>query len=321
MLRELAYLGDIEGNKCTICKLELRKDDIIVTCPTCSALFHEQHLVDWLTINSNCPVCGHDFSAIIKQYLVELVKRSIDSEANLKRYPIIESGKTNSLIRTLRFNPNLTSNTFKNSNTKFRIMAELVLGIILGIFFHIISIFIVIFFRFIDLYFGITIALFGFLIFQIAFWGTVGAIQNFRNYKRNPWNTLVFERENVVIRNQELESKFIIAENIQAFYLDKKFVKTKNNTQFTISLELKTIKDEMISFGTIFETAKLENGNAQFYYLESLISTFYNITPIQPQKGFDIWFNKNKKLILLISVIYIIVLSLILAFPVYNLFV
>lgn len=42
---------------CGICKLSLRDNQEIYFCPKCQNLFHEEHLIDWLLTNQNCPIC------------------------------------------------------------------------------------------------------------------------------------------------------------------------------------------------------------------------------------------------------------------------
>ena len=61
MIVELEYRGEIEGKVCAICKLTFRENDIILSCPNCQSLFHENHLLEWLEINDRCPVCEKDF--------------------------------------------------------------------------------------------------------------------------------------------------------------------------------------------------------------------------------------------------------------------
>lgn len=49
---------DFEEGNCEICKLELRKNQQIVQCPECYALFHLDHLRAWLNVYDRCPRCG-----------------------------------------------------------------------------------------------------------------------------------------------------------------------------------------------------------------------------------------------------------------------
>jgi len=42
---------------CMVCKLSFRNKDKILQCPVCEALYHEEHLLDWIRIHKNCPVC------------------------------------------------------------------------------------------------------------------------------------------------------------------------------------------------------------------------------------------------------------------------
>lgn len=58
MLKKMVFKGKISGKKCSICKLDLRKKQQIVQCSKCLALFHHDHLSNWLEKNNNCPVCN-----------------------------------------------------------------------------------------------------------------------------------------------------------------------------------------------------------------------------------------------------------------------
>lgn len=46
---------------CMICKLNICSGDIIYICPNCNSHYHEDHFLDWLKIESNCPVCDFKF--------------------------------------------------------------------------------------------------------------------------------------------------------------------------------------------------------------------------------------------------------------------
>ena len=43
--------------KCSICKLEFDSNDKVVQCPECRHFFHKEHIEDWLSEHSNCPIC------------------------------------------------------------------------------------------------------------------------------------------------------------------------------------------------------------------------------------------------------------------------
>ena len=68
MIIELEYKGETEGKVCAICKLQFGDDQKILFCPNCESLFHEEHLLNWLSLNSECPVCARDFSKEIEKY-------------------------------------------------------------------------------------------------------------------------------------------------------------------------------------------------------------------------------------------------------------
>lgn len=52
------YKGKIKNQKCSICKLELRKKQKIIQCTECLSLFHQEHLEEWLKNESACSVCN-----------------------------------------------------------------------------------------------------------------------------------------------------------------------------------------------------------------------------------------------------------------------
>ena len=42
---------------CMVCKLSFKNMDKILQCPVCESLYHKEHLLDWIRIHKNCPVC------------------------------------------------------------------------------------------------------------------------------------------------------------------------------------------------------------------------------------------------------------------------
>jgi len=53
----LIYRGTLEEQTCGICKLILTKDDLVLQCPNCYTLFHDDHLIEWLSSKQHCPIC------------------------------------------------------------------------------------------------------------------------------------------------------------------------------------------------------------------------------------------------------------------------
>ncbi len=49
-----------ERLKCSICRLTISFGEQTTKCPSCSAMFHQAHLDEWLKIKGNCPVCGQN---------------------------------------------------------------------------------------------------------------------------------------------------------------------------------------------------------------------------------------------------------------------
>jgi hypothetical protein len=53
----MIYKGTLENKLCVFCKLDVRKNQTIYSCPYCTALFHKEHLLEWLKERNSCPVC------------------------------------------------------------------------------------------------------------------------------------------------------------------------------------------------------------------------------------------------------------------------
>ena len=68
MIHGLEYKGETKGKICVICKLPFGNNQKILFCPNCESLFHEEHLVSWLSNHTNCPICARDFSKEIEKY-------------------------------------------------------------------------------------------------------------------------------------------------------------------------------------------------------------------------------------------------------------
>ncbi|MCK5047004.1 MAG: hypothetical protein KAJ76_00545 [Candidatus Heimdallarchaeota archaeon] len=53
----LKYSPDNREKKCSICLLDLKEENPVVQCTRCEKLFHQEHFMDWLIENENCPNC------------------------------------------------------------------------------------------------------------------------------------------------------------------------------------------------------------------------------------------------------------------------
>jgi hypothetical protein len=45
------------GQKCMVCKLELKDEQDIIYCPYCKGPAHISHLLEWVHMNGTCPIC------------------------------------------------------------------------------------------------------------------------------------------------------------------------------------------------------------------------------------------------------------------------
>lgn len=53
---------DPEGLNCSVCKLMIRANQTALECPKCGALFHKNHIYEWLEEHDDCPICNHKIS-------------------------------------------------------------------------------------------------------------------------------------------------------------------------------------------------------------------------------------------------------------------
>ncbi|HUT82995.1 MAG TPA: hypothetical protein VMZ29_17495 [Candidatus Bathyarchaeia archaeon] len=61
ILNPIPFTGDKEVQYCQLCNKLIKEGHIIITCPVCNAIFHYDHLFDWLRDNTHCPICKTDF--------------------------------------------------------------------------------------------------------------------------------------------------------------------------------------------------------------------------------------------------------------------
>lgn len=57
-LDSFTFTKDSEDYLCMVCKLTIRKNQLVVMCPFCQSYFHKEHFYDWLKIADDCPVCN-----------------------------------------------------------------------------------------------------------------------------------------------------------------------------------------------------------------------------------------------------------------------
>lgn len=46
---------------CMVCKRDIEINQDVHNCPNCHSYYHEEHLFQWLQVNTSCPVCGFDY--------------------------------------------------------------------------------------------------------------------------------------------------------------------------------------------------------------------------------------------------------------------
>jgi uncharacterized Zn-finger protein len=43
--------------KCMVCNLDIGKSDTVAWCPYCGNMAHKAHILEWLHVKNQCPVC------------------------------------------------------------------------------------------------------------------------------------------------------------------------------------------------------------------------------------------------------------------------
>lgn len=55
-------------NQCVICRYPIGADTDIVTCPFCQNAFHQNHLLEWLKVFNQCPICQRRLTLFSNPY-------------------------------------------------------------------------------------------------------------------------------------------------------------------------------------------------------------------------------------------------------------
>jgi predicted RNA-binding Zn-ribbon protein involved in translation (DUF1610 family) len=64
--------GSQHAEKCAVCKTEMKPYDAALQCPRCGSTFHAIHLVEYVHVHGQCPVCGeHLDESDLMQHLRE----------------------------------------------------------------------------------------------------------------------------------------------------------------------------------------------------------------------------------------------------------
>ena len=201
-------------------------------------------------------------------------------------------------------------NTYKNPTGPTSVTFFFIFGIVFSLVFMGTSYFIVLQIM-VDM--GLFMAFVGFFFFQSAFWFLVFSIRNYRQFTRNPWKELTFEQGYIKIKSTKEYIQELSPGNIQAIFIERKSHKPKYSRRyFVINLSIETVKGEIVPFGTIYRTYELDHREEHYMYLESLIRSYYDITPTTKDFDFGAWFRKNGWLLLVSSILYIIPTVLIL---------
>ena len=297
MIVELEYKGKLKGKECTICKTILSKDDTILFCPTCESLLHEEHLLDWLALKSECPVCKGDFSQIVEKYSIR----------ELYMDNVIES-VTNDKSSNIRLH-------YINSHSKQNPRRTLILYVIVGTLFGIVPITLCSFL--LDFKYVVNLAFFCFLFFIYGFHIVIDGLAYTKNNFSLSWDNFTFTVSGVIIEKLDSSIIKIWPEDIDSINLYRYYSRGKIASRaYFLNLELVTLKKEKINFGIIYGNIGQNKRDQRFYQLRSQIKTLYNIKP--NSFGFNIKKTLKRTIVILFSIIcYISILAPLLAINYY----
>lgn len=286
MISELQYNGEIEGKKCAICKLTLEKDDVILFCPECETLFHEEHLLDWLADHNDCPVCGRDFSYEIEKY--SLRNNYIDKSVDLRES---DMGPERDL-------------TFHNPKPNVNPKAAQILLIVLGLFVAFMPIGSSV--PFIDFPSVIIVLLFSYIFFLVGMAMIKRGTMITKNNVANFWETITFKERGIVIKKLDSVIVEIEPKNIQSIHIIRGSYRPEDEaTRYNIRFEIIRLGNERLHFGKVFITNE-ELARNQFYYqIREQIKNLYNIEPNLPSSSKKSW--KNYRFFIITTISYILI--------------
>ena len=60
--KNIISIQTISRTRCSVCGKGLEIFDLISTCPLCGAKAHSDHLVEWIKMRHNCPICKKELN-------------------------------------------------------------------------------------------------------------------------------------------------------------------------------------------------------------------------------------------------------------------
>lgn len=283
MISELEYIGEIKGQKCAICKLILEEDDEIVFCPECETLFHEEHLLDWLTDHNDCPVCGRDFIQEIEKYKIR-EKKVEKTGIDISRIKI-------SRKKLFLYNPETKESyiVVKGVTIFFGLIFALAPTVLISLLVPFPIVLAVMIFSYI-FYFA------GMAIFNIA-------RINYRFY----WEDITFSKKEIIICTSGSHSREVKAEEIKEIKLriTKSTDDENQNKKYHLALEINTTK-ESIQFGNVSTSKNYGDIHLLSKRIDDQVRKHYNIVPSYTSFNVSDYLLRNKKFILISGIFFVI---------------
>lgn len=289
MLEELEFTGEIKRQRCSICKLRLKKNDDVLSCPQCESLFHKEHLVRWLKEIPECPVCVHDFSDIVKKYRDVLFK---EDQASI--IPEQHESETYTL--------------FNKDPLKGRIALRIFLTIFGLIFvFGSQSFSLVLPWNF-ALQLNIVLYLFGMIGMATIYFGNKKMMMDITNQ----WAKMIFTSDNILITSETVHNLEIWEEDVTKIELYHKTSPPDEGSrrEYHVAFRIFTIKNKIYDFGYI-STAYDEFVTLGIYRtLKQKIRKYYGIIVDDPRRHLGTYMSeglaRNWKFILIATLIHLV---------------
>jgi len=294
MIPELVYKGETEGKICSICKLTFNDNETILFCSTCGSLFHEEHLISWLSNHSECPVCAKDFSKEIKKYSL----RNYYNDSN--QVEITQSA-------------NLPKIKFKYRNpepTKYPRLVHFIM-IISGISLVFLSVGVLP--LLIPFPLVLPFSLFNYILYFIGLiliqLSKTKCNKNIDSY----WKYITFSERGIIVESIDSSTKEILIDDILTIKLVKgdkvsglTSVPNFTKKDYFIQLEITTQKKRKFNFDFIMSSTSIGLREQVYRDLHSHIKSLYNIEVIQTEISIRNYFRENRKFVLVSGLIFLL---------------
>lgn len=270
----MVFDDKIEKKVCGICKLAFEANQRKISCSNCNSLFHEKHLIIWLSKNPTCPICMKDFSEEIKKYSLNVPTPISDDDFIIDANP--------QLIYNNAFSRPKNVEEQTKPAKFFDRVSFFIVGILFGFPLTLVTSLCSPFPEAWLTLIYIVVEL------PLYFIGILALEATFEKYKEKPiidfWDEINFTKDGIIVSKLDFSTKEILGKDIRILrlikvdYTDKSSKDSKTN--YYINLKLTTFEDEKIAFGKIFFTNDSLERDYIYNSLAYQIRNVYQINPL-----------------------------------------